>query len=230
MRILLVEDEKKIANFVKRGLKEDGYAVDVALDGEKGYYLATVNAGEYDLMIFDVVIPKLDGIALCRKLRGDGVNTPILMLTGKDSVDDKVAGLDSGADDYLTKPFAFEELLARIRAILRKKGAQAPTKLEVGDLELDLLTHKVKRAGKEIVLTTKEYALLEFLMRNSGNIVTRTMISEHVWDINFDTFTNVIDVYINYLRKKIDGNAKNKMIHTIRGRGYVLKKAERPKA
>ena len=226
MRILLVEDEKKIANFVKRGLKEDGYAVDVAYDGEKGYYLATVNCGEYDLMIFDVMIPKIDGISLCRKLRADKMDTPILMLTGRDTVNDKVAGLDSGADDYLTKPFAFEELLARIRAILRKKGAPAPTKLAVGDLELDMLTHKVKRAGKEIVLTTKEYALLEFLMRNAGNIVTRTMISEHVWDINFDTFTNVIDVYINYLRRKIDGNSKNKMIHTIRGRGYVLKKAE----
>lgn len=223
MRILVVEDEKKLAGFIKRGLKEEGYAVDVAPDGEEGYYLATVNSNEYDLIILDIVIPKINGMVLCKKLREDKIITPILMLTGKDTVEDKVAGLDSGANDYLTKPFAFEELLARIRAILRKNSGKAVTRLAVGDLELDLLTHKVVRAGQEIVLTTKEYSLLKYLMRNAGNVVTRTMISEHVWDINFDSYTNVIDVFINYLRKKIDGNFKNKMIHTIRGRGYVLR-------
>ncbi|OGS43925.1 MAG: DNA-binding response regulator [Elusimicrobia bacterium RIFOXYD2_FULL_34_15] len=223
MRILVVEDEKKVANFIKRGLKEEGYAVDVANDGETGHYLATINVKEYDLLIMDIMIPKIDGLTLCKKMREEKINTPILMLTGKDAVKDKVTGLDSGADDYLTKPFAFEELLARIRAILRKKETQTVTKLKVGDLELDLLTHKVMREKSEIKLTTKEYALLEYFMRNSGNVVTRTMISEHVWDINFDTYTNVIDVYVNYLRTKIDGNYKKKMLHTIRGRGYVLK-------
>ncbi|MDD5687405.1 MAG: response regulator transcription factor [Elusimicrobia bacterium] len=223
MRILVVEDEKKLASFVKRGLKEEGYAVDVALDGEEGYNLATINLNEYDLIILDVVIPKIDGITLCRKLREEKINTPILMLTGKDTVKDKVAGLDSGANDYLTKPFAFEELLARVRAITRRKNEKNVTKLVVGDLELDLLTHKVMRANKEIILTTKEYSLLEYLMQNAGNVVTRTMISEHVWDINFDSYTNVIDVYINYLRNKIDSNFNSKMLHTIRGRGYILK-------
>jgi heavy metal response regulator len=224
MRILVVEDEKKLATFTKRGLKEEGYAVDVALDGEEGYNLATINMNEYDLIILDVVIPKIDGITLCKKLREEKINTPILMLTGKDTVKDKVAGLDSGANDYLTKPFAFEELLARVRAITRRKNEKNVTKLVVGDLELDLLTHKVARAGKEIILTTKEYSLLEYLMQNAGNVVTRTMISEHVWDINFDSYTNVIDVYINYLRNKIDSNFNSKMLHTIRGRGYILKK------
>lgn len=224
MRILVAEDEKKIAGFIKRGLKEEGYAVDVAYDGEEAYDLATINLNEYDLIILDVVMPKMDGVTLCRKLREEKITAPVLMLTGKDAVKDKVTGLDSGANDYLTKPFAFEELLARIRAVLRKNEGAAAAKLRAGDIELDLVTHKVFRAGKEIALTGKEYALLEFLMRNAGNIVTRTMISEHVWDINFDSYTNVIDVYINYLRKKIDGNFKEKMIRTIRGRGYILKK------
>ncbi|HAM39465.1 MAG: DNA-binding response regulator [Elusimicrobia bacterium RIFOXYC2_FULL_34_12] len=224
MRILVIEDEKKIANFVKRGLKEEGYAVDVAGDGEDGYSLITINFNEYDLIILDVMIPKIDGFSLCKKLREEKINIPILMLTGKDDVTDKVKGLNSGADDYLTKPFAFEELLARVRAILRMRGAHKVTKLEVGDIILDLLTHKVTRANKEIILTTKEFSLLEYLMRNAGNVVTRTMISEHVWDVNFDTFTNVIDVYITYLRKKIDGGFSKKMLNTIRGRGYILKK------
>ena len=224
MRILVIEDEKKIANFVKRGLKEEGYAVDVAGDGEDGYSLITINFNEYDLIILDVMIPKIDGFSLCKKLREEKINIPILMLTGKDDVTDKVKGLNSGADDYLTKPFAFEELLARVRAILRMRGAHKVTKLEVGDIILDLLTHKGTRANKEIILTTKEFSLLEYLMRNAGNVVTRTMISEHVWDVNFDTFTNVIDVYITYLRKKIDGGFSKKMLNTIRGRGYILKK------
>ena len=221
MRILVVEDEKKIADFVKRGLKEEGYAVDTAYDGEEGLFLAKTN--DYDLILLDLMLPKLDGLTLCRKLREAKVKARVIMLTAKDTVKDKVLGLDSGADDYLTKPFAFEELLARVRAILRKNETSAPTKLNVADLELDLITHKVTRGSKEIDLTAKEYSLLEYLMRNEGSIVTRTMISEHVWDIDFDTFTNVIDVYINYLRNKIDSGFKKKLIHTVRGRGYILK-------
>jgi len=221
MRILVVEDEKKIADFIKRGLKEEGYAVDVAYDGEQGHFLATTQG--YDLIVLDLMLPKIDGINLCRKLREEKITIPVLILTAKDTVKDKVRGLDSGANDYLTKPFAFEELLARTRALLRKRDAQTATKLQVEDLVLDLLTHKVTRAGKEIILTAKEYALLEYLMRNIESIVTRTMISEHVWDVNFDTFTNVIDVYINYLRNKIDRGHKKKLIRTIRGRGYILK-------
>ena len=220
MRILVIEDEKKIASFIKRGLKEEGHMVDVAYDGEEGYQLSGEN--DYDLILLDIMLPKRDGISLCRQLRDDGVTTPVLMLTAKDSVQDKVTGLDSGADDYLTKPFAFEELLARTRALVRKRSPQA-TKLQVGDLVLDLISHRVTRAGREILLTMKEYALLEYLMRNAGTVVTRTMITEHVWDIDFDTSTNVIDVYINYLRNKIDSSQQHKLIHTVRGRGYLLK-------
>ena len=222
MRILVIEDEEKIAKFVKRGLKEEGYAVDIASDGEQGHFMITSN--EYDLIILDLMLPKIDGLTLCRKLRKEKYTSPIIMLTAKDTVKDKVTGLDSGADDYLPKPFAFEELLARVRVLLRKKDAKVPTQLKVGDLLMDLINHKVSRSGKEIPLTVKEYALLEYLMRNAGSIVTRTMISEHVWDIHFDTFTNVIDVYINYLRNKIDTGFEYKMINTVRGKGYLLKK------
>ena len=222
MRILVIEDEVKIAQFIKRGLKEEGYAVDVAYDGEAGHFMLSSN--EYDAIILDLMLPKIDGLTLCRDLRKEGNQTPIIMLTAKDTVKDKVKGLDSGADDYLPKPFAFEELLARVRVVLRKKDSRVQTQLKVEDLCLDLLTHKVTRGDREIDLTVKEFALLEYLMRNAGNIVTRTMISEHVWDINFDTFTNVIDVYINYLRNKIDSGFTDKMIHTVRGKGYLLKK------
>lgn len=221
MRILIIEDEKKIADFLKRGLKEENYAVDCAYDGEEGHFLATTN--EYDLIILDLMLPKMDGISLCRKLREEKINIPILILTAKDAIKDKVKGLDTGANDYLVKPFAFEELLARIRALLRARKDQPATMLKVGDLTLDLLTHKVMRSGKEILLTTKEYALLEYFMRNSGVVVTRTMLIEHVWDVNFEGFSNVVDVYINYLRNKIDHGHEKKLIHTIRGRGYVLK-------
>ena len=221
MRILVVEDETKIAKFIKRGLKEEGYVVDISSDGEDGHFLASTN--DYDLMILDLMLPKMDGLTLCRKIRGEKINTPVIILTAKDATKDKVTGLDAGANDYLTKPFAFEELLARIRAILRKGDHSAMTELRIGDLTLNLLTHKVKRSEKEILLTIKEFALLEYLMRNVGAVVTRTMIAEHVWDIHFDTFTNVIDVYINYLRNKIDDGFKKKLIHTIRGRGYILK-------
>jgi len=220
MRILVVEDEKKIAGFIKRGLKEEGYAVDVAADGDEGYELASVN--DYDLIILDIMLPKCDGVTLCKKLRSDRVETPVIMLTAKTSVQDKVTGLDAGANDYLTKPFAFEELLARMRVLLRRT-VQPATRLQVADLALDLLSHKVTRADRDIILSSREFALLEYLMRNAGAVVTRTMISEHVWDIDFDTNTNVIDVYINYLRNKIDADFDKKLIQTIRGRGYMLK-------
>ena len=220
MRILVVEDEKKIAGFVKRGLKEEGYAVDVAADGDEGYELASVN--DYDLIILDLMLPKCDGVTLCKKLRADKLEAPVIMLTAKTSVQDKVTGLDAGANDYLTKPFAFEELLARMRVLLRKP-VQPATRMQIADLVLDLLSHKVTRAGRDIVLSSREFALLDYLMRNAGTVVTRTMISEHVWDIDFDTNTNVIDVYINYLRNKIDADFDKKLIQTIRGRGYTLK-------
>jgi heavy metal response regulator len=220
MRILVVEDEKKIASFIKRGLKEEGYVVDMAYDGEEGHFIATTN--DFDLIILDLMLPKIDGLSLCKKLREEKITTPVIMLTAKDDIKDKVKGLDIGADDYVTKPFDFQELLARARAHLRKKSDQPPTKLQVADLVLDLLTHKVERGGKEIILTPKEFVLLEYLMRNEGSIVTRTMISEHAWDINFDVSSNVIDVYIKYLRSKIDDGHKKKLIQTARGRGYIL--------
>jgi heavy metal response regulator len=221
MRILVIEDEKHISDFIKQGLKEEGYSVDAAYDGEKGYFLAGTE--EYDAIILDIMIPKIDGITLCQKLRQDKICTPILMLTAKDSVSDKVTGLDSGADDYLTKPFAFKEFLARIRVLLRKDKIAISSKLQVDDLAMDVLTHGVTRDGKEIILTAKEFSLLEFLLRNIGHVVTRTAISEHVWDMNFDTTTNVIDVHITALRRKIDRAHKKKLIHTIRGRGYTIK-------
>ncbi|MFA6079125.1 MAG: response regulator transcription factor [Candidatus Omnitrophota bacterium] len=221
MHILVIEDEKKIADFIRRGLKEEGYAVDVAYDGEQGHFLAKTS--DYDLILLDLMLPKIDGLTLCKRLKKEKITAPIIILTAKDTTKDKVMGLDSGADDYMTKPFEFEELLARVRAVLRKKDEKGDTRLQVGDLILDLVTHKVAREGEEISLTAKEYALLEYLMRKAGSVVTRTMISEHVWDADFDTFTNVIDVYINYLRNKIDSGHKDKLIHTIRGRGYILK-------
>jgi len=221
MRVLVVEDEKKLAGFIKRGLKEKKYAVDAAHDGDEGLFLAEVNP--YDLIILDVMLPKKDGISICRELRKNGNTTPVLLLTARDDVEDKIAGLDSGADDYLTKPFAFGELLARVRALLRRKDNVKTTRLKVADLELDQLTHKVTRAGKEVELTSTEYALLEYLMLNAGQVVTRTMISEHVWSDDLDAFSNVVNVYISYLRKKIDNGAKKKLIHSVRGAGYSLK-------
>ncbi len=221
MRILLIEDEKKIAGFITRGLKEDKYVVDTAFDGEQGLYLAEINP--YDLIILDIMLPLKDGISVCKELRNKHINVPVLMLTAKDSVGDKVLGLNCGADDYLTKPFAFEEFLARVRALLRRKTRDKSTTLKEADLELDQLTHKVTRAGKEIMLTNKEYMLLEYLMLNANTVITRTMISEHVWHEDFDSFTNVIDVYINYVRNKIDKDFTKQLIHTIRGAGYILK-------
>ncbi|MBT5968691.1 MAG: heavy metal response regulator transcription factor [Nitrospina sp.] len=222
MRILVVEDDKKVAGFIKKGLEEETYAVDVAYDGEDGLHFGS--EGQYDLIILDIMLPKIDGLEILSQLRDQGKDTPILLLTAKDAVDDKVTGLNKGADDYLTKPFAFSELLARVRVLLRRGKAEVKTTLMISDLTLDLVSHKVNRGGDEIELTGKEYGLLEYFMRNQEKVLTRTMIAEHVWDYNFDTFTNVIDVYINHLRKKIDKGRELKLLHTLRGVGYVMKK------
>ncbi|MFQ5716741.1 MAG: heavy metal response regulator transcription factor [Nitrospinales bacterium] len=221
MRILIIEDEKKVARFVKRGLEEETYAVDAAYDGEEGLYLAKETP--YDLIILDIMLPKIDGLEVLARLRKNHIDTPVLLLTAKASVEDRVEGLNQGADDYLTKPFAFSELLARVRVLLRRGKTEVQTVLKISGLTLDLLSHKVKRNDQEIELTGKEYSLLEYFMRNQGKVLTRTMIAEHVWDYNFDTFTNVIDVFINHLRKKIDKNHSPKLLHTLRGVGYVMK-------
>ena len=221
MRILIVEDEKKVAAFIKKGLEEETYAVDVAYDGEEGLFLASES--QFDLVILDLMLPKINGLEVLTKLREKKVVTPIILLTAKDSVEDKVTGLNKGADDYLTKPFAFSELLARVRSLLRRGSGDTKTLLKVGDLTLDLVSHKVQRDETEMELTGKEYSLLEYFMRNEGKVLTRTMIAEHVWDYNFDTFTNVIDVYINHLRKKIDKDYPKKLLHTLRGVGYVMR-------
>jgi heavy metal response regulator len=224
MRILVIEDEKKIASFIQRGLKEEHYVVDVAYEGEEGLYLADINP--YDLIILDIMLPKKDGVAVCRELRKKKNAIPILMLTARNAVKDKVSGLNAGADDYLTKPFAFDEFLARVRALLRRGKEDKAGMIVVGDLELNQLTHEVKRGNKPIPLTSKEYALLEYLMLHANQVVTRTMISEHVWHEDFNSFTNVIDVYIKYLRNKVDKGFSAKLIRTIRGVGYTLKKTK----
>lgn len=221
MRILIIEDEKKVAGFIKKGLEEETYAVDVAYDGEEGLYMG--EQSQYDLIILDLMLPIIDGLEVLSRFRKGKIDTPVLLLTAKDSVEDKVTGLNTGADDYLTKPFAFSELLARIRVLLRRGKAETKTVLQIDGLTLDLVSHKVKRQGEEIDLTGKEYSLLEYFMRNQGKVLTRTMIAEHVWDYNFDTFTNVIDVYVNHLRKKIDKNYPKKLLHTLRGVGYIMK-------
>jgi heavy metal response regulator len=222
MRILVIEDEKKVANFIKKGLEEEHYAVDTAYDGEVGLFMAEVN--EYDLIVLDLMIPKIDGLEVLKRIRGSKNNVPILVLTAKAAVVDIVKGLDTGCDDYLTKPFEFVEFLARIRALLRREKIDKEPLLKVADLTLSLVTHKVMRKGKEIELTSKEYGLLEYFMRNPEKVLTRTMISEHVWDYHFDSLTNVVDVYVNYLRKKIDKDFEPKLIHTMRGVGYIMKR------
>lgn len=221
MRILVVEDEKKVARFIQQALEEERYAVDVALDGEDGLRLASGQA--YDLIVLDVLLPKKTGFEVTREYRAKGGSAPILMLTAKSGVEDKVEGLDSGADDYLTKPFAVAELLARVRSLLRRGSVEKSTTLTLGDLELDTVTHKAKRAGRPIDLTAKEYALLEFLLRNKDRVLSRTVISEHIWEYNFDTGTNLIDVYVNHLRNKVDAGHLRKLIHTVRGVGYVMR-------
>lgn len=223
MRILVVEDEKKLASFIKRGLKENGYAVDVAADGDSGLFQA--REVPYDLIVLDIMLPGKDGLYICRQLRKMKLGTPILMLTARDDVEDKISGLDAGADDYLTKPFVFAEFLARIRALIRRNSAAGTPILKVADLELNQITRKVSRGGKDIELTSTEFALLEYLMLNADQVVTRTMISEHVWNDDFDSFSNVINVYVNYLRKKIDADTDRKLIHSVRGTGYVLRES-----
>jgi len=215
-----VEDESRVANFVAKGLREQTYAVDVARNGEEALYQASVN--EYDLVVLDVLLPVKDGHAVCRELRASGFRAPILMLTARDSVDDRVAGLDSGADDYLTKPFDFKELLARLRALARRSSSLRPAVIHVGDLSLDTASHRAARAGRGVSLTAKEYALLEYLMLNEGRVVGREQIAQHVWDESFDPFSNVIDVYIRRLRSKLDASGAVPLIHTRRGEGYVL--------
>ena len=219
MRILLVEDEARVAGFVAKGLREQSYAVDLAEDGENAVYLASVN--EYDLVILDVLLPLKNGYEVCRELRAGGFRAPILMLTARDAVDDRVSGLDAGADDYLTKPFDFKELLARLRALARRPKVLLPPVLRVGDLALNTANHGATRAGRPVSLTAKEYALLEFLVMNHGRVVGREQIAQHVWDESFDPFSNVIDVYIKRLRAKLDTGAR-KLIHTRRGEGYIL--------
>jgi two-component system, OmpR family, copper resistance phosphate regulon response regulator CusR len=220
VRLLLAEDEPRVAGFIAKGLREQAYAVDVARDGEEALYCASVN--EYDLVILDVMLPAKDGHAVCRQLRDCGFRAPILMLTARDAVDDRVAGLDSGADDYLTKPFDFKELLARLRALARRAADLRPETLCVADLTVNTASHAVARAGKPISLTAKEYALLEFLVLNQDRIVGRHQIAGHVWDENFDAFSNVIDVSVKRLRAKLDSGFEPRLIHTRRGEGYIL--------
>lgn len=221
MRILIVEDEKALANNLRRGLSEEGYSVDAAYDGEEGGFMAETEP--YDLIILDIMLPKKDGIAVLKNLRKEGIKTPVLMLTAKDAVSDKIRGLDSGADDYITKPFDFDELLARVRSLLRRKGEVKSAVITIADLEIDTAGHQVKRGGKEIPLSAREYALLEYLAYNKEKVVSRTDISEHIYDYDFDLDSNIIDVYINFLRNKIDKGFDKRLIHTIRGAGYILK-------
>lgn len=221
MRVLVIEDEPGVANFVRQGLVEASYAVDLAQDGDKGFELAC--ARRYDAIVLDLMLPGRDGFSVLRGLRGKEVNTPILCLTARDAVDDRVRGLDYGADDYLSKPFSFSELLARLRALLRRGSSRTVNPIMVGDLSIDVMARQVLRGGKRIDLSAREYALLEYMARNNGSVLSRTMLLEHVWDMNQDPLTNVIDVHINRLRKKVDHGFANPLIHTIRGVGYVLR-------
>lgn len=220
MRLLLVEDEPRVAGFIAKGLREQSYAVDISPDGEDAVYRAC--ASDYDLVILDVMLPRKDGYAVCRELRSRGFRPPILMLTARDAVDDRVTGLDAGADDYLSKPFEFKELLARIRALLRRPSEIRPELLQVSDLVLDTAGHGVTRAGHRIELTAKEYALLEFLVLRENRVVNREQIAQHVWDESFDPLSNIIDVYVRRLRAKIDEGFSPPLIHTRRGEGYIL--------
>ncbi len=223
MKVLIVEDEKKVASFLKKGLEQEYYSVDVTLDGKEGLKYALLN--EYDLIILDIMLPLMDGITLLKEIRKEKNETPVLMLTAKDTIGDKVVGLDSGADDYLAKPFAFVELLARVRALLRRKEKDKTLILYIDDLSLDTQTHIVTRDGKEIILTPKEYSVLEYLIRNKNHVISRIKLTEHVYEYQFDPNTNVIDVYINKLRNKIDKGYNHQILHTIRGIGYMIKES-----
>ncbi len=225
MRILLVEDDLKIASFIVKGLKATGYAVDHATDGEEGLHLALTQP--YDTAIIDIMLPTLDGLALIERIRKGKINTPIIILSAKDSIADRVKGLQTGGDDYLTKPFAFSELLARVQALMRRAGGiSEPTQLNAGELSINLLTREVTRGGRKMELQPLEFSLLEYLMRNKGRIVSKTMIMEHVWDYNFDPQTNVVEARICRLRDKINRGFDKKLIHTVRGAGYVLKETD----
>ncbi len=221
MRILVVEDEKRLADIIKRGLTEAGYAVDNAYDGEEAEYMAEHT--EYNAIILDLMLPRKDGLEVCRDLRLKGKNTPILILTAKDTLDDRVRGLDSGADDYVVKPFAFSELMARLRALIRRGGHLKPHKLKAGDVEMDTLSREVWRSSRRIDLTTKEYSILEYFLRHQNVVLTRTMLEENIWDYSFDGLSNVIDVYIRRLRSKLDKPGEVSLIETVRGAGYRLK-------
>ena len=224
MRILLVEDDLNLAQFIRKGLKEEQYVVDLAADGEEGLELARGNS--YDLLILDIMLPKLDGLTLCRRVRAKGNMTPVLLVTARNTIETKVSGYDTGADQFLSKPFAFAELLARIRALLRRGGLQQSVHLKAADLELDPASHHVWRAGQEIPLTNKEYVLLEFLLRNKNRVLTRTAIIEHVWGISYDPMTNIVDTQIRALRAKIDRDFSPPLIATVRGAGYMLEEPE----
>lgn len=221
MRILIVEDEKSLADIIKRGLEEEDYAVDVAYNGEDGLFMAENEPS--DLIVLDIMLPIVDGMTILKRIRKAGVKTPVLMLTAKDTVTDKVSGLDSGADDYLTKPFLFEELLARIRALLRRNSDTKTSIIEIGDLVINMATHEVKRRGRDISLSAKEYVLLEFLAINKNKVLSRTVLTEHLYDYDFDLDSNVIDVFIHRIREKIDKGFEKKLIHTLRGSGYMVK-------
>ena len=220
MRVLVVEDESSIAQFVRQGLSEAGYAIDLAWDGQEGLDYAL--AAEYDAIVLDILLPKMDGLRLLQELRARGCKTPVLLLTARDTVEDRVAGLDSGADDYLVKPFAFPELLARLRAVLRRPPLQVEPILRAADLELDTARREVRRSGRLIELSAREFALLEYLLRHCNQVLTRTQIAEHVWNFDFYNESNVIDVYIGYLRRKIDQGFEPSLLHTVRGVGYRL--------
>lgn len=220
MRILIIEDEPRLARVIEKGFEEDGFAVDVAYDGEEGLFLA--ESESYDALILDLMLPKVDGLTICKTLRAKQIRIPILMLTAKVTLEDRVTGLDSGADDYLTKPFSFLELRSRVHALIRRTNESISPVLKVADLELDPLKHSVRRAGKPVPVTAKEFAVLHFLMQHKDEVVTRTMIMDHAWDYNFDAMSNVIDVFIATLRQKIDRGHDLKLIHTLRGVGYKL--------
>jgi len=221
MRILVLEDQESLAHTIARRLQEVGYSTDIALDGQEGLHFAL--SANYDLIILDIMLPKIDGIDLLKLIRSKGIQTPVLCLTAKDSIEDRVTGLDAGADDYLVKPFSFDELLARIRALLRRYSQTREPIIKVKDLVIDTNSHKVTRSGKVIELTSKEYSILEYLARNKGRVLTRSQIAEHVWNYDFEGTSNIVDVYIRYLRRKIDDGFPEKLIHTIRGVGYMLR-------
>lgn len=222
MQILIVEDEEKIANFLRRGLLEESYAVDIANDGEDALYKFNIN--EYDLVILDLLIPKINGISVCRKIREVNTSIPIMVLTAKDAIEDKIKGLDAGADDYMTKPFSFSELSARVRALIRRGKKADPTVLTIDDLSLDPSTRTAKRGDTTIILTMREYALLEYFMRNPNRVLTKTELLEHVWDYSYDGLSNILETYVKYLRKKLKVHPKDKeLIYTMRGSGYILR-------